>query len=59
VFFNGLNNRVRIVMHQLDTLKTALVNRLTSDVADLQTQTTSEPETDAPRPIVSLARQGA
>ncbi|WP_206951069.1 MotA/TolQ/ExbB proton channel family protein [Trinickia acidisoli] len=28
VFFNGLNNRVRVVMHQLDTLKTALVNRL-------------------------------
>jgi hypothetical protein len=31
VFFNGLHNRVRPVVHQLDTLKTALVNRLTSD----------------------------
>jgi biopolymer transport protein ExbB len=28
VFFNGLHNRVRIVIHQLETLKTALVNRL-------------------------------
>lgn len=28
VFFNGLNNRVRLVIHQLETLKTALVNRL-------------------------------
>jgi len=33
VFFNGLHNRVRVVMHQLDTLKTALVNRL-ADAAD-------------------------
>ena len=59
VFFNGLNNRVRIVMHQLDTLKTALVNRLTGDVADVQTLIAPEPEADAPRAIVSLARQGA
>jgi biopolymer transport protein ExbB len=28
VFFNGLHNRVRMVVHQLETLKTALVNRL-------------------------------
>jgi biopolymer transport protein ExbB len=28
VFFNGLSNRVRIVIHQLETLKSALVNRL-------------------------------
>ena len=29
VFFNGLHNRVRLVMHQLETLKAALVNQLT------------------------------
>lgn len=57
VFFNGLHNRVRIVMHQLDTLKTALVNRLTSGVADLQPA--AQAETDAPLAVVSLARQGA
>jgi len=28
VFFNGLHNRVRTLMHQLETLKAALVNRL-------------------------------
>ena len=28
VFFNGLNNRVRIIMHQLDTLKMMLLNRM-------------------------------
>jgi biopolymer transport protein ExbB len=27
VFFNGLNNRVRVIMHQLDTLKVMLSNR--------------------------------
>lgn len=27
VFFNGLNERVRLVLHQLDTLKVMLVNR--------------------------------
>jgi biopolymer transport protein ExbB len=32
VFFNGLHNRVRVVVHQLETLKMALVNRLTGDV---------------------------
>jgi biopolymer transport protein ExbB len=37
VFFNGLHNRVRIVMHELDTLKTALVNRLASDTAERRT----------------------
>jgi biopolymer transport protein ExbB len=33
VFFNGLHNRVRVVVHQLETLKTALVNRLAGDAA--------------------------
>jgi biopolymer transport protein ExbB len=28
VFFNGLSNRVRLVIHQLETLKSSLVNRL-------------------------------
>ena len=28
VFFNGLNNQVRLVMHQLDSLKVMVVNRL-------------------------------
>lgn len=29
VFFNGLNNRVRLVMHQMEAIKVMLVNRLT------------------------------
>ncbi|MPW21658.1 MotA/TolQ/ExbB proton channel family protein [Paraburkholderia sp. CNPSo 3157] len=58
VFFNGLHNRVRVVVHQLDTLKTALVNRLTSDIADAQVA--RETETEIRRGVVSaLARQGA
>lgn len=28
MFFNGLNNRVRIIIHQLDTLKIMLLNRM-------------------------------
>jgi biopolymer transport protein ExbB len=28
VFFNGLNNRVRLVIHQLETIKRMLLNRL-------------------------------
>lgn len=27
-FFNGLNNRVRVIMHQLETLKVMLLNRM-------------------------------
>ncbi len=27
-FFNGLNNRVRVIMHQLETLKMMLLNRM-------------------------------
>ncbi|SEJ79825.1 MotA/TolQ/ExbB proton channel family protein [Paraburkholderia diazotrophica] len=58
VFFNGLHNRVRVVVHQLDTLKTALVNRLTSDIAD--TQVARETESGLRRGVVSaLAQQGA
>jgi biopolymer transport protein ExbB len=29
VFFNGLNNRVRLVLHQMEAIKVMLVNRLT------------------------------
>jgi biopolymer transport protein ExbB len=57
VFFNGLHNRVRIVMHQLDTLKTALVNRLTSDVANVPA--VAEATAGVPLAAVTLARQGA
>jgi biopolymer transport protein ExbB len=58
VFFNGLHNRVRLVVHQLDTLKTALVNRLTSDIPDVQVA--REVETEIPRGVIgSLARRGA
>ncbi len=28
VFFNGLNNRVRVILHQLETLKVMLTNRM-------------------------------
>lgn len=28
MFFNGLNNRVRVIMHQLETLKVMLLNRM-------------------------------
>ena len=28
MFFNGLNNRVRVIMHQLETLKMMLLNRM-------------------------------
>jgi biopolymer transport protein ExbB len=29
LFFNGLNNRVRLIMHQMEAIKVMLVNRLT------------------------------
>ena len=58
VFFNGLHNRVRLVVHQLDTLKTALVNRLTSDIPDVHVA--REAETETPHGVIgSLARRGA
>jgi biopolymer transport protein ExbB len=58
VFFNGLHNRVRLVVHQLDTLKMTLVNRMTSNVAD--DEVAREMETEAPRAVVAaLAQQGA
>lgn len=58
VFFNGLHNRVRLVVHQLETLKTALVNRLASKAADAQVA--RETETETPRAALApLAGQGA
>jgi len=62
VFFNGLQNRVRVVVHQLDTLKSALVNRLTRKVADAQPARDAwgDSLSEAPRAILgALARQGA
>lgn len=52
VFFNGLNNRVRIVMHQIDTLKTALVNRLAGHGADASMA--QEKAARAPRAVEPL-----
>jgi biopolymer transport protein ExbB len=34
VFFNGLHNRARIVVHQLETLKVSLVNRVAGAAAE-------------------------
>jgi biopolymer transport protein ExbB len=56
VFFNGLQNRVRLVVHLLDTLKTALVNRLAGNVADVQVA--RETESGIRGVVASLARQG-
>jgi biopolymer transport protein ExbB len=55
VFFNGLHNRVRSVVHQVETLKAALVNRL-SDAGHEQSR---EPKS-SPRMVTGkLASQGA
>jgi biopolymer transport protein ExbB len=35
VFFNGLHSRVRSVVHQLETLKAALVNRMSGAPGEL------------------------
>jgi biopolymer transport protein ExbB len=60
VFFNGLHNRVRIVMHELDTLKTALVNRLANDVAQRRTGSRSAAQgalQPASRPVAQAGSQ--
>lgn len=31
IFFNGLQNRVRLVVHQMETIKAMLINRLVAD----------------------------
>jgi biopolymer transport protein ExbB len=55
VFFNGLHNRVRGVVHQLETVKAALVNRLTGTSRE-----TAKAVHEAPRAVAGkLASQGA
>jgi biopolymer transport protein ExbB len=56
VFFNGLHNRVRAVVHQLETLKVALVNRLASGSYE---HSKDLREGSGPRVIGKLASQGA
>ncbi len=54
VFFNGLHNRVRGVVHQLETVKVALVNRLAGTSHE-----TAKTVREAPRAVVGkLASQG-
>jgi biopolymer transport protein ExbB len=55
VFFNGLHNRVRGVVHQLETVKAALVNRLAA-----RTHEPLKTMHEVPRPVVGkFASQGA
>ncbi|MGF6244639.1 biopolymer transport protein ExbB [Paraburkholderia sp. GAS38] len=55
VFFNGLHNRVRGVVHQMETVKAALVNRLAGTSHE-----GSKAVREAPRAVVGkLASQGA
>ncbi|WP_233847414.1 MotA/TolQ/ExbB proton channel family protein [Paraburkholderia sp. HD33-4] len=54
VFFNGLHNRVRSVVHQLETVKAALVNRLAA-----RTHDAAKAVHEVPRPVVGkFASQG-
>jgi biopolymer transport protein ExbB len=54
VFFNGLHNRVRTVLHQLETVKAALVNRLAA-----ASQEAAKAVRETPRAVVGkLASQG-
>jgi biopolymer transport protein ExbB len=54
VFFNGLHNRVRAVLHQLEIVKAALVNRLSAT-----SQEPSKVVREAPRAVAGkLASQG-
>jgi biopolymer transport protein ExbB len=57
VFFNGLHNRVRLVIHQLETLKASLVNRLTGPAHEQRGSTAAVRE--APRAVAGkLVSQG-
>ena len=38
LFFNGLHNRVRLAVHQLETLKASLVNRIAGVPHDVPAQ---------------------
>ena len=51
VFFNGLHNRVRFAVHQLETLKASLVNRIAGAPHDVPAQTREAP--------AAFATQGA
>ncbi|SDQ91517.1 MotA/TolQ/ExbB proton channel family protein [Paraburkholderia tuberum] len=54
VFFNGLHNRVRGVVHQLETVKAVLVNRLAARAHE-----SLKPVHEVPRPVVGkFASQG-
>ncbi|WP_296650748.1 MotA/TolQ/ExbB proton channel family protein [Paraburkholderia sp.] len=55
VFFNGLHNRVRIVVHQLETLKVSLVNRMVGVVPEARAETREHLREVAAK----LAAQGA
>ncbi|WP_406868360.1 MotA/TolQ/ExbB proton channel family protein [Paraburkholderia fungorum] len=58
VFFNGLHNRVRMVIHQLETLKTVLVNRLAGP--SREQRNTAEVVREAPRALAGqFVSQGA
>lgn len=58
VFFNGLHNRVRLAAHQLETLKAALVNRMTG-IAHEQPAEVRENLRDVREAPAHLASQGA
>lgn len=50
VFLNSLNNRVRLMVHQLETLKQVLINRFARNADEIK---------PAARPSVALARAGS
>jgi biopolymer transport protein ExbB len=50
MFFNGLNNRVRVIMHQLDTLKMMLLNRMYPHY-HLQSSQRERAHEAGPRPV--------
>jgi biopolymer transport protein ExbB len=57
VFFNGLHNRVRLVIHQLELMKASLVNRLTGPAHEQREPATAGRE--APRVVTAkLVSQG-
>ena len=63
VFFNGLHNRVRSVVHQLETLKAALVNRMTGTAGEParreQEREREQEQKAAQTRVGKLASQGA
>ncbi|WP_118185954.1 MotA/TolQ/ExbB proton channel family protein [Paraburkholderia phosphatilytica] len=55
LFFNGLHNRVRLVVHGLETLKVALVNRM----AGIACEPVAQPRDTLRQVPAKLATQGA